>query len=313
MDNQPDSEVHFFTISDSGYFPGFVGLLNSLRLAGHHESVTVLDQGMTSRQKKLIRSHGRIATTDHQALNPCHLTAYPALLDVPEIVILIDSDALVLDRLEEVIREARNGSICMFRDPDDERFFREWSDIFQLDQPLRRQPYYQTGLVAFSTRAWPDLLDRWWNVLGRIRHRPTFMEGASMRGDPTSQPDQDALNALLMSEYPPGSVHELPSRENALRNQLPKVEIVDEANMTCRMDGDPVRILHCSGSPKPWTWTSLRGRRPFSCYILLLRRVLSRDDAPIRVPRWLLPPWLWGGWVGDRSIEMVKRLLPCAA
>lgn len=306
-------DVEFFTISNRSYFPGLVGLVNSLRLGGHGEPVTVLDRGLSRRQKSAVERQCRIVSIDREAVNPCHLTAYPALLDVPDIVILIDSDALVLDRLEEVIREARNGSICMFRDTDDGRFFREWSDIFQLDQPLRRQPYYQTGLVAFSTRAWPDLLDRWWNVLGRIRHRPTFMEGASMRGDPTSQPDQDALNALLMSEYPPGSVHELPSRVNALRNQLPKVEIVDRENMTCRIDGEPVRILHCSGSPKPWTWTILRGRRPFSCYLPLLRRVLSREDTPIRVPYWLLPPWLWGGWVGDRSIEMVKRLLPCAA
>ena len=36
-----------FTMGDAGYFLGIVALINSLRLTGNHEPVTVLDLGMT--------------------------------------------------------------------------------------------------------------------------------------------------------------------------------------------------------------------------------------------------------------------------
>lgn len=305
----PGAEIRFFTVTDDRYFPGVVGLLNSLRLTGHTEPVTVLDHGLTDSQRKVLRPHCDLVSTRFEVRNPCQLKAYPSQLDYRGVVVLIDSDSLVLTRLDEAIREALEGRICMYRDSDETRFFPEWSEIFDLRAPLRRQTYFQSGFVVFSTEAWPDLLDRWWEALQRVWHLPTFMEGAPMRSSPTSQPDQDALNALLMSELPPGAVHELSAAENAVPGRLEDVVVTDLDSLSCSWQGRPVRILHCSGQPKPWSVDLLRARRDTHCFLPLLRRVLTARDVPVRVPNRLLPPWLWRGAVGGPTFRLVHGWL----
>lgn len=304
-----DGPCRFFTIADESYFPGLVGLLNSLRLAGHSEPVTVLDRGLSTRQKEAISPHCDIVSLAVDVRNPCHLTAYPSQLGYRGVVLLIDSDVLVLERLGEAIREAGNGRICMYRDPDEGRCFPEWEEIFDLREPLRSQPYYQTHFVAFSTEAWPDLLDRWWEALQKIWHLPSFMEGASMRGSATSQPDQDALNALLMSEVPAGAVHELPSGEHAMTGRMSEVAVSDRDSLSCSWQGQRVRMLHCEGHPKPWSVELLKARRNTHCFLPLLRRVLTDGDATVRVPNRLLPPWLWSGAVGGMTFRLVHGWL----
>ncbi len=63
-------DVRFFTISSSLYFPGFVALFNSLRLAGHTEPVTVLERGMSEAQKEAIRSHCNVVSLEAEVVNP---------------------------------------------------------------------------------------------------------------------------------------------------------------------------------------------------------------------------------------------------
>ena len=41
----------FYCVADSRYFPGAVGLVNSLRLVGHREPILVLDTGLTDAQR----------------------------------------------------------------------------------------------------------------------------------------------------------------------------------------------------------------------------------------------------------------------
>lgn len=302
-------DVHFFTISSGLYFPGFVGLFNSLRLAGHHEPVTVLEREMSPQKKKLLLSHCGVVSLDYEVTNPCHLTAYPSQLDVDGIVVLIDSDALVLDRLDEILQRAREGAICLSPDPDESRYFAEWSDIFDLRAPLRRQTYYNTGFVVFSTHDWPQLLDRWWKALKKVWDRPSFMEGASLKNEPASQPDQDAFNALLMSEVPPDAVHEIPAPWNVFPTDLSSVSVADHDTLSCRQAGETVKVIQSSGSPKPWSWGRLRTREKAYCYLPLLRRVLTGDDAPIRVPATMLPPWLRRGRLGKWCYRVFEKWL----
>jgi len=40
--------VAFYAVSDAAHFLGLVGLLNSLRMAGHHEPLFVADSGTCS-------------------------------------------------------------------------------------------------------------------------------------------------------------------------------------------------------------------------------------------------------------------------
>lgn len=300
-------DVEFFTISSGLYFPGFVGLYNSLRLSGHQEPVTVLERGMSERQKAIIRPHCRIVTLDYDVKNPCHLTAFPSQLDATGIVVLIDSDALVVDQLDPIIDHAREGKICLSRDPDESRFFDEWGKIFDVRNPLRKQTYYNTGLVAFSVEHWPELLGRWWESLKRVWDRPSIMEGASRKKDPTSQPDQDALNALLMSEFPPDSVFEIPSHWNVFPKNLASVNVEDRTSLRCSWRGERVKVVQASGRPKPWTWRRLTDRQKFFCYPNLLRRTLTARDIAIRLPNGMLPPWLWDNSFGEMMFTLFER------
>lgn len=283
-----------------------VGLLNSLRLLGHDEPVTVLERGMSKEQKDAIRDHCRIVSLTANVRNPCHLTAYPAQFDAAGICVLIDADALVVGRLDTLIEQARTGKICLSPDPDDSRYFEEWQEIFALEGPPRRQTYYNTGLVIFSTEAWPNLLDRWWDALQRIWHRPSYMEGAPMMEDPTSQPDQDALNAILMSEVGPGAIYEIPESENLFPADLPAVELRDVATLSCAFKGKRVNVIQCSGRPKPWAWEMVRLQRSTHCYLPLLRRVLVAEDVAVEIPRSTVPPWLWRGPLGEAAFRVLR-------
>ena len=51
------SQAAFYTISNAGYFPGLVGLVNSLRTVGHRETIFVADVGMTEEQQALLKPH----------------------------------------------------------------------------------------------------------------------------------------------------------------------------------------------------------------------------------------------------------------
>jgi hypothetical protein len=48
-------------------------------------------------------------------------------------------------------------------------------------------------------------LGQWWNACRTIASDPTCQEGVSW-DHPTAQADQDALNAVLMAEYPPDRI-----------------------------------------------------------------------------------------------------------
>jgi hypothetical protein len=132
------------------------------------------------------------------------------------------------------------------------------------------------------------------------------MEGAALVEDPTSQPDQDALNAILMTELPGDAVHELPQGENVFEPAGPEVVITDLETLSCTRGHEPVRVIQASGSPKPWTWGTLRKRRLTRCYVHLLRRALAGEGLEIRLPPELLVPWLRTGPAGALAYVTVK-------
>ena len=276
------SDVTFFTVCNDKYFPGLVGLLNSLRLMDHKHLLVVGDCGLTQRQRDLLAPFCTIYQLPGDLVrNPQQFKAFPYLLEPRGTVVIIDSDMIVTRPLGALLACAAEGKICIFPDPEKDRWFSEWQQIFGLSSVPRRQTYACTGLVVFSTLHWPTLLVQWWKACQQIFTHPTVQEGAK---GATSQSDQDAFNALLMSEFPLDAVAFQPVEEQVFRWDFPRVELVDAKTLSCRHDGHEPTILHACVVPKPWESAGVRR----NIYLHLLRRLLTAPDVELRVPAELL-------------------------
>jgi hypothetical protein len=283
-------DVTFYTIGNDAYFPGLVGLLNSLRLVGHQDPLVVADCGLTSKQRQLLKPHCTLFELPSDLVkNPGQYKPFAHLLGPKATVVIIDSDMIVTKSLNFVLAAAADGKICVFPDPEKDRWFAEWQPIFGLSSPLRRQTYACSGLVAFSTSHWPELLEHWWAACERIHAHPTYQERAA--DGPVTQSDQDALNALLMSEIPSNAMAFLPFEEQVFRWNFRDVELVNPETLRCRLQGVEPMVLHACLTPKPWQRAGVRR----NAYVQALRRLLTASDVEVTVPPELLGPWLRQG------------------
>jgi len=293
--------VTFFTTCDATYFPGLVALLNSLRLMGHSDELVVADCGLFGWQRDLLERYCTIFDLpDLLVSNPTQLKAFPSLVDRPGVSVLIDCDIIVCRSLSEIIRQAGCGQICAYPDPEQDRWFAEWTDIFGLHLPLRRQPYVCSGLVAFARYSWPKLLGHWWELCGRIGTEPTYKEGVS--NTPTSQSDQDALNALLMSECPATAIALQPPGEQIMRWEFRSLQIIDAGTLRCHSALGEPRILHACLGRKPWLRHGVRR----NAYFELLRRLISAPDIALKVPKERLPLWLRPGSAAEFTCSVLS-------
>jgi hypothetical protein len=306
-----DTEVTFFTISDRGYFLGTVALLNSLRLSGNEGPLMVLDLGLTASQRDRLGQHARIVTMPGEHSRPWMLKAYPRFFDPQGVVVIIDSDMIVTHSLRYVVDKVLAGKICVFPDHFSQwnRSFTEWETDLQLKRPLRRQTYVNAGFIALSTKRWPDFLPRFEEVLERIPAE-SLHSGAEMT-DPFWGADQDALNALLMSEVRPDEVEILAAEHEVHPDALQRTTIIDLGTLECRVDGIRPAILHYGMQPKAWDrigW--LRIRR--DAYVRLFSRVVCGEDVSLRVPSQQLPMWLRpsiGGKITLASLDAAHSMI----
>ena len=286
----------FFTVCSDWYFPGLVAMVNSLRILGHREPVVVGDCGLTTAQKRILEPHCELFSLEGAGVSsPIQYKPFPHLLGARGTLVFIDSDMVVTSSLAPIVSAAREGSLCIFPDPERARWFREWSEIFALQAPLRRQPYANTGFVAFSTDAWPDLLSRWWSCCERTFTTATYQQGAAWDG-PIAQGDQDAFNALLMSEIVEADIDFQPMDGQVYAWSFPDVVIEDAESLRCRFRGSRPSILHSVFRPKPWEYKGVHTRNP---YFKLMMRCLTGSDLVIRVPAQHLPVWLRSGLPGE--------------
>jgi hypothetical protein len=288
---RPDTT--FFTVADERFFPGAVCLLNSLRLSGNDVELVILDAGLTPSQRQRLEAHARLVTPTSDALTQqLLLKSFPHTLDPRGTVVVIDSDMIVTRPLDPVLEEVERGKVCLFADIEDQRhrFIPEWEEAFGLRAPLRRQNYMNAGFIALSTDHAPDLLRRYWELCHRIPQEQTLVGGGAY-DQPFWGGDQDAINALLMSEVEPGAVVELPDVEGPSPELLHDVRIVDERTLACELRGHRPYLLHYWGGPKPWESNAwLRVSR--DAYVRLMRRVLFASDAPVPMDPGELPLWL---------------------
>lgn len=278
------TEARFYTVSDAGYFVGTVALLNSLRLTGHRQDLVVLDRGLTAGQRH--RLEGRVVLIDdaNDARVPPHaVKPFPVLLDPMGVVVVIDSDMLVTSSLDSILERAATGGICVFPDaPGDlKRWFAAWVEGFELEAPLRRQPYVNSGFVAFAPGRWPTLLRRWWETCQLIPDRRATWNDV----EPFADHDQDAFNAILMSEFPADAVDLLPGYEWDVR----RISVDDFRTLRCSVDGAPEPLLHAWEKPKVWQSRACVRR---SAYELLMPRVLFDPDVEVRLSHDEVPLWL---------------------
>jgi hypothetical protein len=296
------ADATFYTIADARFFPGVVALLNSLRLTGNHERLVVLDVGLTQRQRALLAPYAQTVDPPPDVrANPFLSKPLPYRLRPSGVLALIDSDVIVTRSLAPELRLAAEGRIALYPDhaAAQARFFPEWAEIFALRAPLRRETYMGCGLVALSADRWLWLLERWWEACGQIPEERHF---ARDQNEPVWAGDQDAFNALLMSEAPRGAVAALPPHEVVLWDALRATEVNDERTLACRRNGRPTAMLHYSFRPKPWerrAWLRITD----DAFVRLLPRVLFAEDLPLRLGAAQFPIWVRPGRLGRVAVR----------
>ncbi len=290
-----DTGPTYFTVSNEPYFLGAVAMINSLRLTGNRGEIVLLDMGLTAAQRNRLEPHVRIFDAPAEVKRlPMLVKPFPYLLEPQGRVVIIDSDMIVTRPFDPILEQAASGKVCAFEDGMD-RWIAEWESALGLAKPLRRQDYVNSGFVAFSTEHQPDLLRRWWEACHEISNDQT-MWGGRDGDDPFFFADQDALNALLMSEveadalaFSPGPEAPAPSVGGGT-DWLSLVKIEDKTTLRCSIDGTSPYLLHYLGIPKPWQRQSwMRVER--DAFVELMPRVLCGDDVAIRMDRGELPPW----------------------
>jgi len=301
--------VTVYTLADASYFPGLVGLVNSLRLTGNPYEVVAIDGGLADWHRELLAPEVRVVPRPPSWTDSPYLwKAVVAQLRPEGVLIWLDSDILVTRSLADVVEVARQGRICVIRDdwePGVERFFPEWEGLFELAAPCRRQTYVNAGFFAFDVARWPTLLDRWADCCRRIP--PEGILHGDHATDPLWGGDQDALNALLMSEIPSGAVEYLPSGEMAHARGMAAVRVVDRSRLVVSAPGASPRLLHYTWQPKPWQPEGWRRVKP-EAYVSLLIRSLYGEGAAVRPPRSSVPLWLRPGPTGKVSLFLVRAV-----
>jgi hypothetical protein len=296
----------FYTVSTARYFPGTVALLNSLRLTGNTGELVVLDVDLSSQQKAHLDPHCTLVEVPRRvAVNPLLLKPFPASLGASGIVVIIDSDIIVTGDLSRVLAEAEAGKICVYPDSQSDRWFAEWEQLFELAAPLRRQGYVNSGFVAFSSASWPELLRRWQRMSETIPSARTRAGGAA-RETPLWDGDQDALNAILMSEVPADALAMLPAAEApASMRDRHRVRVLDTHGLACSVGDLPTVFVHSAGTPKPWQDDGWQRKLWADGYVRLLPRVLFEHDVCVRLRARDLPLWLRPGYRG----RLIARVL----
>jgi hypothetical protein len=315
------AHARIYTLADSNYFVGLVALLNSLRLTGNEQELVVLDCGLSAQHRDLLEGHATVVPLSPEVADRKFL-AKPYLyqhVSPDELVVYIDSDILVTAALDPILASAAAGRICIAPlDWPEKRQRRraEWQHLFGLTAPLREETYVNAGFLALSAKHWRPLLERWGQVTASIP------DGVLFHGDIDANPlwagDQDAFNALLMSEVPAGTVELLPEQAIVFPPNLERIDVLDADRLECAIDGEPVAMLHYSWVPKPWeprAWR--RMEQPLrDAYARLLPRILFAEDVALPLDPRDVPAWLRPGAFGAAARQrtaFARRLRRLAA
>jgi hypothetical protein len=295
----------FYAVADSNAFLGVVGLINSLRLLGHDEPFLLLDCGLTLDQRLLLEPHIDV----HQAPGDGHPTLLKSFLPLArpaQVMVLLDADVIVVRHLGTLVEAAAGGCVVAFEN-DRDRYRPEWGALLGLGT-LPRRPYVNAGHLLFPQNPGIEVLIALEQALERVDLKRAIGDGRAprtrSRDDPFFYTDQDVLNALLAASLPPERILVLDSR---LAPFPPFTGVVADAKtLRCALpDGAQPYLLH-HVLRKPWL-TAM----PDSVYSLLLRRLLTHADVPLRIPGRLVPLRFRSGRLAsaDRERAHIQALL----
>jgi hypothetical protein len=277
---QTPSHAAFYLVADSRYFVGVVALLNSLRLAGHRETVYVADHGLTRSQRDVLAGEAEVVRV------PAHLSPNLSKWSVPsdhpaDLMVLVDADVVVLRSLAPLLERARRRNIVAFADPM-QRFRPEWRQLLGLG-PLQEHRYVNAGALllprALAERLLPLVREGQSRVdLARSCHNTR----ARSVEYPFYYADQDVWNAVFAAEV---RSEELDVEEARLAPHPPFAGLEPARDDSSYAYSDCVEpyLLHHTG-PKPWLHPT-----PWNEYARLLPRLLTAEGLPLRLPASSVP------------------------
>jgi hypothetical protein len=273
------SATAFYSVADSRYFLGAVGLVNSLRLHGHSDPVYILDCGLDPPQRELLAPHATLVPAPSGA-PPWLLKTVAPLRHPAEVMVLVDADVIATRSLSELIDQAAETGVVAFVN-DTDRFVPEWGELLGLGE-VRRQPYLSSGLVFLAHPMEEAVLAPMAELQDQVDFDRTFWR-ANEPDYPFLFADQDVFNAILASQVPRERVVALPNRL-APNPPFRGLRPIDRAGLRWAYeDGVEPYVVH-HHTAKPWLEPTYDG-----VYSRLLRRLLGAADAAVRVPRRQIP------------------------
>jgi hypothetical protein len=294
------SGVAVYCVADDRYFPGAVGLINSLRLLGHDEPIELLDCGLTGEQRELLAREVTLTPAPSDA-PPWLLKTELPLQRPAEVMLLLDTDMVATRSLAPLAEQAARGRVVVFDDPLD-RHVAEWGELLDLGA-ARRGPYVSSAAICIDRSLGGEVLE----LLADRQSRVDFARTYWRENEPDyafRYADQDVLNAILATRIDVDRIVVLEDRL-AATPPFAGLRLRDETTLRCTYaDAEMPFLVHHHGA-RPWLEPTHDG-----VYSRLLRRLLLRDDVPIRIDESQLPVWLRTGaraWARRQGINARER------
>jgi hypothetical protein len=281
-------ERSFYTVADSAYFPGAAALVNSLRLSRNDGRIVVLDCGLRAEQRERLAREAEVI--------PAPADAHPwfvkwlALLERPaDVMVLLDSDMVVVRPLAPLVATAAAGKAVVFADLNPVRFREEWKQL--VGREVERRTYVNSGFLAVRAREGLGLLAHLQEAQQRLA--AAWGDGDDANRQPFKYPDQDVLNAVLAAHLKDEAIEVVEHRLGPTQ-PFARLRLRDVRSLDCSYpDGARPYLLHHLYA-KPWlAWT------PTNPYTRLLPRLLLGDDVPVPLRPDEVPLRLRRGLVGE--------------
>lgn len=276
------TEAAFYCASSELYFPGAVGLVNSLRTAGHDEPIYLLDCGLSDRHRELIGADVTLVE-GAPSVPPYLLKTVAPRLHPADVMVMIDVDMIVTRSLSPLIEQAAGNRVVAVKDNMD-RFDERWGPLLDLGEAQPR-PYVTSGFVVLGGPSGHELLRLWDERQDRVDYELSWF-ARNVDGYPFQYLDQDVLNAVLCTRIDPDRVITLEPRLAPVppfRDLAPKYD----TGLGCAYgDGTEPFLIH-QFVRKPWLEPMYH-----SVYSELLARAwsqpgatveLSTDEIPLRM------------------------------